>query len=89
MVCLGLTKHFPLILLSFAACLFKSVCFPKSRAFTLLWGIFRYSYQKFLQRLIQLLESSKPLPVRGYQALRIPLLLGRDPELTFQFLFTV
>lgn len=41
MICLGLPKHFPLILLSFAVCPFKSVCFPKSRAFTLLWGIFR------------------------------------------------
>lgn len=49
MVCLGLPKHFPLILL----------------------------------------ESSKPLPVGGYQVLRIPLVLGRDPELAFQCLFTL
>lgn len=56
-------------------------------AFTLLWGIFRHSSSKSLQGLIQLVESSKALPVRGYQVLCIPIVPGRDPErMAFQCL---
>lgn len=87
MICLGLPKHFPLILLSFAVCPFKSA--SQSHVLSLFSGAYLDSYQKSLQRLIQLLESFKPIPVRGYQVLRIPLVLGRDPELAFQCLFTV
>ena len=76
----GLLKHFLLRLVPFAqVCLLVKVTWI-AVAFMLLWGIFRHSSQESLQGLIQPVESSKSLPVRGCQVLCIPLVPGRDPE---------
>lgn len=52
-------------------------------------GVYRHSFQEPLNGLIQPVESSKVLPVWGYQVLCIPIhiVLGRNPEqMAFQFL---
>lgn len=63
MVCLGLPKHFPLILLSFAVCPFKSV-WSQSHMLSLFSGAYLDTVTRNPFQVIQLVESSKHLPVK-------------------------
>lgn len=63
MVCLGLPKHFLLILLSFAVCPFKSV-WSQSHMLSLFSGAYLDTVTRNPFQVIQLVESSKHLPVK-------------------------